>query len=414
MKKSKITFAVLAGIVLIFCILIMVFGDHEEIAPAYTDSEIPATDIATEPIPVESIYNEFPDNPYEFTLAGNVRINQVEKDPNEVVHYGEPVLEGDPEYIEYEHGMNYGSPEGKVYRNDKTISIDIFDEMGGETLTFTFGYITGECNHYLYLNPVCEQAERNTRYAFHFIPVRNGGGSVVTIPQKFNSEKEYNSAIMKCYNFTTERALDQRSIAAYQDPTHPGTIWFTQQPLDGNLWLNCLVYGLGGDFVASLRLTIAKAADGTYSIVNLENNNLLQKFEEEGTEYDKDELAVIYTEASKVIADPSLVSIATANDSAIDIESMIIEYRDKYTGLYYPYIIPAGGGLYTQSNAYLDSPVIAVSVRRYQMGACAVTMYFRIVKEPTENTQGVYEYIGRDFLLYSNMDALINQGHPSY
>lgn len=416
MKKSKLIFAIVAAVIFILCIVVMMFSDPNDSNTALEVSD-PTSESTEqrEPLPMESIYVEYPDNPHEFTIASNVRINQVEKDPNEIIHYNEPVLEGDPEYIAFKQGKNYGSAEGKVYRNDKTISIDIFDEYLGKIVTFTFGYVTGQCNTFLYLNPVCEQATADYQYGFYFNVMPSSGGSVVTIPQEYDTEEALKKAQRAATNFTVLRTLDQRSIAEYVDPQHPGTVWFTQTPMSGSFQINCIVYQMGGDFVASLDLTISKDSDGTYSIVNLQNNNLLQLYSEPDAAFSKDELGYIYTKVVEVMDDPDLIQIASSNTSELSIERTIMEYRDSSTGLYYQYFVPSNSHLYAQTSDYLlDGPVVAVTVRQYQGFATGVTLYFRIVKPATDSAHGTYEYIGRDFLYYNFMETLINQGYPAF
>lgn len=421
MKKSKRIFTILAVIVLGICLLCSLFLKSDEAEPttppttAATETDIPATEDPDAPILPTS---EVPWKAETYTPAENVRINQVEKDPNEVIRAYEPIGPDDPEYLEF-GSDTLATIEGKVFRNDKTISIDIFDEFTGDTMTFTFGYITGECNRFLYLNPRYEQGEEDKYYyGFQFSPMLSNGGSVITLPQEFATEEERKEYRKEASNFTCQRALDENEVANYCDPTHPGTVWFTQTPIEGDVWLDCRVYTLSGDLLATLRLTIAKDADGTYSIVNLENKNLLQTYEEEDAQFSKDELAYIYEHARDVILDTEKIGVAIdSSNMDLSIERCIMEYRDQYTGMYYSYFVPKEKPpvlVYASSYDYDDEPMVAVSVRQYGMMPTAVTLYFRIVKAPTAEEHGIYEYLGRDFLLYSTREALASQGCPPY
>lgn len=419
MKKSKLIFAVLAAAILILCLVLTFAGKrHEEEQTAATVGTTPTESEETEPpLPMSDIIIGELVDPHHHEIPENVRINKVEKDPNEVIRPYEPIPEGDPEYIVFSHGQNYASPEGRVYRNDKTISIDLFDELEGITRTITFGHITGECNAFLYLNPVCEtESEPNEKYGFYFKPIVSNGGFVGTISDEsiYESEEARMAALQANRNFTVRRALDQWDVAGYIDPQHPGTVWFTQTPLDGNLWLDVLVYEMSGDMVASLRLTISKGLDGTYSIVNLENADLIQNCENPKYELNKDEVGYLYTQAMETLQNPEMVKFGTTSQVELCIERVIMTYRDSYNGLYYPHIVPAEGGGVVESHKLLTEPVIAVTVRNYHGATAAVTLYFRVVYPHTDTEHGLYEYIGRDFLTYQTMDALISQGCPLF
>lgn len=420
MKKSKLIFFAVAAVVLVICLVLTLMPTADEpdpTAPPGTELTLPietGPPDETQPIfPTSSL--ERPSG--EIQLADNVRIVQVEKDPNEVIRAFEPIGPDDYEYLP-DGSDTYTTAEGKVFRNDKTISIDIFDEYTGKTMTFTFGCITGELNRFLYLNPVYEQGEEDPyQYGFHFIPMLSGGGSIATLPLEY-TEVDLKAAHREADSFHVGRTLDQCQISDYVDPIHPGTVWFTQTPLSGHLWLDVICYQMGGDMLATLRLTIAKDPDGTYSIVNLENKNLLQLCEEEDASYNKDELAHIYSLAMNVLGDPDQIKMATTTPvSEITIERCIIEERDPITGMYHPYFAPlqtVTGKDYASASDYLDTPLIAVSARRYGGYATAVTMYFRVLKPASAGTHGTYEYIGRDFLFYTSANALKNQGYPSF
>lgn len=429
MKKSKRIFGIIAVVVVLICLLICV------ISPSSPPVETPTQTEGTEPTgdayggttpylsePVSSIPQTEPYGddmgvagvPQTYKLADNVRITQVEKDPNEVIHAFEPISPSDPEYLA-SSDENYNTMEGKVFRNDKTISIDLFDEFNGRDITITFGYITGELNRFLYLNPTYEHSsEYSTQYGFYFNTMLSGGGNVVTLPQTYASEEALSDAKEESKYFHVGRSLDQNEIATYQDPTHPGTVWFTQTPLERDIWIDVLVYQMGGDMLATLRLTISKGLDGTYSIVNLENKNLLQTYSEPDSLFTKEELGYIYEHAKVVIEDPETIGMIQTPGFEMSIERCFIEYRDQSTGLYYTYFVPYDNsvGWYAKGIDYITSPVIAVTVRQTGGFATAAVLYFRIDKMPSNGNHGLYTYIGRDFFLYHSRNTLITQGYP--
>ena len=420
MKKSKQIFGLIAAVIMAVCLLVILLfgGPGNQASQEQPPSTTPAD---TAPVP-ESTEPEESNAPYipehgvsgirnTYTLADNVTITQVPKDPNEVIHAYAPIAKDDPEYLGNDE--NYETAEGKVYRNDKIISIDLFDELTGQEMKISFGYITGTVNRFLYLNPVVETSETTPRYGFYFSPMP-AGGNVLTLPVIYANEEERLTAHRGCYNFQVGRALDQREIAGYQDPKHPGTVWFTPAPIESDLWIDVLVYQLAGDLRATLRLTIAKDPDGTYSIVNLENKNLLQTYEEAESKFTKDELAYIYNIGKTTVENPDIVKFDAVGNAEVTVERMIIEYRNEQTGLYYPFFIPAdrSGGFYASSAKYADGPILAVTVRHICSVTSVTTMYFRIIKMPTEREHGKYEYIGRDFLFAESSQALSSQGYP--
>lgn len=423
MKKSKIVFAIIAVLVAILCLVTLIPGKQSSISsslPPATTSTAP-TDSTAPTTPAEGSSESSPIMPTaseetypSYTLADNVRITQVEKDPNEVIHAFQPIEKNDPEYF-FSGTSTYETMEGKVFRNDKTISIDVYDEFLKETRTFTFGYITGQCNRFLYLNPVCEQAAKHNQFGFRFCTMQSGGGSIATIPGNYTSTDAQKKAFRDAPNFTVERTLDQREIPSYVDPKHPGTVWFTQTPIQGDLWIDVMVYQMGGDFVATLRLTIAKGDDGTYSIVNLQNKNLLQNSIREDVAFSRSELEYIYGLADSIINDPDAIKFANNSlQKEMPIERYLMEYRDRSTSLYFQHFVPAGDGYCASSSDYLYNPTIAVTARQHCGMATCVTMYFHVIKPATDTEHGIYEYIGRDYLFYTDKQALINQGCPEF
>lgn len=413
MRKSKLIFIIIA-IILVAAVAIgyslmddSIGGEQNETTTAATGEGVPEStapqvpddtkepDAETE----ETVPNETKE---PIVLSENVTVYQVEKDPNEVIIRDPKIDETHPEYIDVPGGDPYSSTEGIVYRNDKTISIDIFDELQGYTRTITFGYVTGQCNRFLYLNPSVSGDPGTRPYTYYFsfsTPI--GGGAVLTIPDETLTSKEVKS-------WSMGRALEIREAAHYTAPNTPGTVWLASSPVDGPVYIDVRLY-LQLDYCATVRLTIDKDKDGTYSIVNLENRNLLQ--ENEGTDYSTSELAYVVGLANETIHDTEKMHqyYSTYEKYEMAVEDCIITLQTLDTGLYYNQFIPYKGDSDCRYYSEMDIPVLAVTYRR--LGVGAQTLYFQAIRLPRDGNHGEYYYIGRDFPLFDTIDHLTSQGY---
>lgn len=409
MNKSKLVFAVITVIVIIGCLIcFLAFGGFKKPqAEANPEQATTGTENAIhipENVPQPPL-NLDPTDP-SINISETVTINQVKKDPNEVIERNPITDASHPEVLEIETTSPMMSAEGSVYRNDKEISIDIMDAKYGDKLTFTFGYITGSCNRFLYLNPQFKRNDEplNADIFFKFSQPY-GGGTVTTcgIPAEENAENEL------FLNYTFFRSLEERTVSGYVDPKHPGAIWFTQTPLDNNIYIDVQAhYGQGGLF-ATMRLTIAKAEDGTYSIVDIDNRNLLTNGENDL--YSKSELAYLVKVADTTFRTPGATNFYSTLfvDKHFQVEDCIIEQRDAATGLYYNEFLPYQGSEWTKDYAESQIPIMAVSYN--WAGLPTQTMYFYVINEPTATTHGTYQYIGHDFPLYATLELLRGYGY---
>lgn len=426
MKNSKIIFSILAVTVTLVCLVGFLLTDPQDAADIPSASDIDTetnTDVFTDvnnggdthtqeaseaPLPQET-YS--PEATTTVSLAPGVTVWQAEPDPSEVIDRDPSVTPDHPEYIQMEGGDQYFAVEGKVFRNDKILSIDVFDEYTGETNTISFGRITGACNRFLYLSPSCSAANGAEQYGFHFNTPVNSSGVVVTLNPTYSSEVEAQKAADAAPNVTLRRALDQKAPADYTAPNCPGAVWYTQTPIDGPTWIDVQVIHIdSGDWIATLRLTIDKADDGTYSIVGLENRNLLQC--NDGSHLPDSELSYLCKMADAIIRDPRKVHCADAGRTTpFSEEQFLIEWLDSTTGLYYPYFASAGNaGTFVLGREVLASPVVAVSCRDFMLGS-TFTIYLQVIELPTETENGVYDFIGYNHPLYRTISYLQSLGY---
>lgn len=414
MKKSKILFGVLAGIIVLICVICFILTRNESSTPQdaatapVSESPTPTTNstelIIPENAPQEPIEVDPTDPPIE--VKGNVTIKQVDKDPNEVIERIPTIDINHPEVLDVEKTSPMMSPEGSVYRNDKEISIEIVDQQSGEVCTFSFGHITGECNRFLYLNP---QFKRNgepiTNNVYYHFDAPYGGGSI----QTYGIDVEENREKNLCLNYSFYRALQERQVAGYVDSKHPGTFWFAQQPIENNVYIDVKAYYYQGGLFATLRLTIAKAEDGTYSIVDIDNKDLLTNGENDV--YSLSELAHVVELTDETYHTPGAVHAYNSMqlDWKLNVSDCLIELRDAETGLYFNQFIPESGSVWTNDYAQAQMPIIAATYR--WKGLPAQTMYFWVLKEPTETTHGTYQYIGYDYPLFQEVSELMAYGY---
>lgn len=415
MKKSKTIFYIAAILVVaVICVCFIILPDSdggEEASANITGATIIAEgDNGLDPNEWLTPSTLPEDNmDVETIVENNVTIRKVEKDPNEVIDRTAQVMEDHPEYLDIMGGDPYICAEGKVCRNDKVISIDIYDAIKESTATISFGYITGVCNRFIYLNPeVKESREITLLSSSYYFCIDNvyGGGYVATV----GVEEDPDKIPAPTYHYTFNRALENKTVATYTDPQHPGVFWYTHAPVETPVYIDIRVFHDNGFMVATLRLTIDKdESDGTYSIVDIDNKNLLQN--NSGTIYSTEELEYIVAQTNETYNTPNLVHMYTGDDlkASMEPEECIIEQRDHETGLYYNQFIPCEGT--DKCRTYSDTliPILAVTWRGPVFGS--MTLYFWVIQEPTETSHGSYQYIGRDFPKFQTFAQLELSGY---
>lgn len=399
MNKHKIIFAAIAVLVILCCLLPFLLKRQQD------DSSISTTDAAgttqstapqeqepsaaTETVDLSDV--EIPTLPIEtipqIIVGNDVTIEQVPKDPNEVIDRNQVMDPTDPEYLNVTGGDPYFNLEGKVCRNDKVISISVQDALTDEQIKISFGHITGRCNRFLYLNPVMYTNGEITQGYFHFRYIVTGGGYQITVADRDATGDSYT------YNTTLEDAY----AANYTDPKHPGAVWFPHSILEGPIYLDVIVNNAQGRLIATLRLTIDKAEDGTYALADIDNLNIIQN-PQLYPQFTESELNHILDLANEVWFDPSQTKIHDiSGNTGFTMNQCIIEYMVPDFRLYYDTFVP-GADTVPETKPYADLmiPMVAVTLRKWNS---SYTLYFLVYSEPTPDSHGIYQYVGRDHIL---------------
>ena len=418
MRTSKKVFAIITAVVAAVCALVFLLnrgGDAEsppkqdqpipvrpgEVVDIHQDTPQYTLPLATTPSNSPTI----PDSASEITVGKNVTIYKVPKDPNEVIDRDMRITPEHPEYMDAESGGYFISTEGKVYRNDRIISIDVYDAFTDSTHKISFGYITGKCNRFLYLNPIVEN--ETCQYSFRFQDYQSKGvsGGIIDVVSPFEVDLDAPS-------FVTFVAADQKIEAQYKEPNYPGVFWYTTGPLNGPIYISCQVLTATGDPVALLRLVIAKdPADGTYSFANIINCNIMQENPADSIIPDAD-ITKLYELACETMDDHEALGLYSyqIRESTYHPENFMMEIRDVTTGTYHTYYYPTGYGVAKYAKDDLFSPVVAVTYRHW-VTPYAMTLYFRVLRMATATEPAIYEYIGRDSHFYPTLEIVCSNGY---
>lgn len=418
MNKKSVT--VIAIVVIVLCVLVMAVDCDKEPSPSSGQNQpipvrpgevvnihddIPEFTISWATIPTAPSKPNVPNHVEEVTVGKNVTIYKVPKDPNEVIDYDMRITPEHPEYMEAEYGGYYISTEGKVYRNDRVISIDVYDPDKDVTRKISFGYITGKCNRFLYLNPIVD--DDNCQYSFRFqdYQVRGKSGGIIEIVSPIEADP-------KSPSYVTYVAADQRIDALYKEPNYPGIFWYTTGPLDGPIYISCQVLTATGDPVALLRLVIAKdPSDGTYSFANIINCNIMQENPADSIIPDAD-IDVLYQLACETLKDPEALGLYSYQIMEVPYEPkhFMMEIRDYTTGTYHSLYYPKGQSIAKPAYEDLFAPVVAVTYRGWS-NTYALTMYFQVLRPATLFEPAIYQYMGRDSHFYPTLEIVKSNGY---
>lgn len=349
-----------------------------------------ATEPATEPTSeVESQGNPQPETNPDGSLA-------------EIDYSDREVLPGDPEYIDWSpYGDPFWSREGKSYCNDKIVSIDIPVECTGETLNFEFGYVTNQCNKYLYINPHCKQATDSRKFGYYFDAVHRCVCDSHDWYQAGDERRENGVDLF------LGRTFDKYSPAQYIGPTHPGTIWYSVDGITGQTWVDIRVIDMEAEqMVALIRLIIEKGSDSYYHLVEAQNRNLVQtKGDELMTPW---AVETVIHNAMDILKSGEIGYLGMWENIIPD--RFLVEHRTEETGLYFSELRPMWGQVtYERDMTY---PIIAVTFRTALNGGSGpITIYFRVDEAPTENYPGTFTPVGYDFLCPTSEDLIMDTIH---
>lgn len=432
MDKSKTIFACIAIVIVVFCIFaITADGTPDQITEPTESSAQTITEqetnhngpayIGTMPgdFIEPSTSSDFDDVTFntDFDFTDSIRVNDtvqihlVDMDPDAVIDRDSYVSEHHPEYISYGDAPSLFSLEGKVYKNDRTISIDIEDRFSGDIYTFTFGYPTGQYNRFLYLNPKCEingvpTEELGESIQFNF----NIGGSGGVA--NFAEGLEYYQGQVVNYNMT--RHLAEYQIANYLDPQHPGAVWLTMVPLDTPAEFHCRVFNKHGYLMGTLALVVEKDEDGCYAFTDIRELDLWED-NSEYPNYTHTELEYIASILQEAFDNREIDQLsARFTGETISSDRCAFVMRTAKAGYYYPTFVnidPNGSDLCRDVASQVDQ-TIAVTINFSKYHACG-TVYLWVLKQPDATSHGWYQIIGSDYCNFRNQEDLTS-GRPEW
>lgn len=374
---------------LLLCIILFTScAGREEEEPAYTLDPALLEDPTTAPTEAPVFPEDFaPDlitpeqQPEELAGYESYIVQMAAKMPPEDQIWRDPVLHpDDPEYDPIEKEIPTPmSQEGKVYANDRIIAIDIPHPNGEEILQYQFGYITGQYNRYLYLNPVCVQAKSDRPIGFY--------ASISTVGQAalhWDDASTYADTPQEIFSLThgltsvliPDHTYDYICRCTYHSPTKPGLCWYTPQALfEPYGVVNIRALDLStSTTLALIRLYVAKDEEtGTYYLHHAENRNLLQTGATEQVPQEMIDDAMAKTKAYLSSGEYEITNY-DENESIF-----LVEYLDeRYHDYYFDYLTP----LYSEDNAHMDIsqdmylPAMAVTVCTGRYAGGPETFYF--------------------------------------
>jgi hypothetical protein len=398
-KNKKILIAVIAVIMAVICVIL--------ILPKEDNEDRDHTSSHKKPIGSGSFFPSIQEQAdlSSISLSDDVTVQQIPVDP--VSDRTTIFPESHPEYVEMDAPVSCDA--GCVFANDKTISIKITNPNTGITNEISFGYITGKCNRFLYLNPCGKSNLGKGTFIFKFS--KPSQGSIHTVGAEVKS-------ILGATDLIMYRVLDKEHVkkGGYTDAQHPGIFWVASDTKGSPItYIDVLVMNSNGQYLATLRLTILyDRKAGTFSIVDLDNRDL--NTTPNKTKYTEGERQYILTLAQEAAKDPKLMYLKEEAMKAFKtdqtLQETIMDLRDHTSGLYFDELNNAPDTDSSFSSDYTEKgeQVIAVTLKNYYP-PLHCTLYFQVIKPPSASNHGVYKYIGRDFLLFNSYDNLVADGY---
>lgn len=288
----------------------------------------------------------------------------------------------DPENLDnfYEEGSPFISEEGKVYANDRILSIDIPSFNSSETYSFTFGYITGEYNSFLYLNPTCSLAEEGRPIGYYASVENYEQGEVFSRNERIECNvpaDHVSQGENVCNYWIPNQSYDILASATYTGATTPGLAYFTSKPLEEEYAIvNIRAVDLcRSTTIAIIRLYIAKNPDlNTYYLHHAENANLLQTGPNVFLTQDMIDSALEQTKT--MLEEGTIYHITDYSKDAI----FLMEYLNEDRSYYFDTVCPiyANNLPATMPSYKLTLPAIAVTVCTGRYGQGPETIYLGI------------------------------------
>lgn len=449
MDKSKRYFAIFAAAIILISLLAMAFGnnippimdstpteaptssptvpDHTEVpTTSATEPSAPTTPAGTEPdnlntapsddntTPTDGFASNQPETQFDFTetiqVSDTVTIRKVATDPNEVIDRDSRVDETHPEYIAYGDVKSIFSVEGKVFRNDRVISIEVQDRYVDTTYTISFGYPTGECNRFLYLNPTCELnpvVDGFYEADIHFNFLTSGDGEVANLGAEALA---YQHAENLTYKMT--RHLDEGGISAnYLNAQYPGSVWYTYFPLEEEHGeIHCRVFSSNGYHIATLALIVEKDEQGCYMLTDIRNLDLWVD-NSEYPMFTHKELEAVCDLLEQNFAEKNISHLQFRyGDIEITPDNCTFVLRTSETSYYYSNFvnINPNGSDNCREVARGMPYTLAVTMNAHTYTCCG-TVYLYITSMPSEDgSEGWYQIVGCDYKDFENADDVKN------
>ena len=397
MQKSTraflITAVLIAALALIFFLLLHSWGEEvpsPELSISVPETSIPepeALDTAPPTTTAESMESEIPtfvseDVPLATDEAGSIL---------------------DEEYLDWSpYSDPYTTPAGKIYVNDKVLSIDIPVDADGITHTYQFGVdMEGQGpNKYLYINPYCADATLEKKYGYYMKASKGG----LAMSHQFSCE-EAAAHVAADSNVIIESTYDLQYPASFHSKTDPGAIWFSPTGVDDpdNIWVDIRVIELASfRMIATMRLTITQNPDGTYALSSVENKNLKQN-----NALDIPEMALGAVQHTAMDTLRSGDVMYLASDEYGD-ERFIIERLEESDGSYFPSGRPLQSHnqvIYSKDMLY---PCYAVTFNANYGGFGLITIYVGEVVPFTKDSPGEYISESYDFTTPFTQDNIQN------
>lgn len=405
MKKSKIIFAVAVGVAIVLCAVLLLSKDSPSNVPSSeettsfttTGPDTPnVSDATTDNIGTESVPTE------EDTIASDGPASS-EATADTVPTETKPIILA-PDFITTtlptDHIADTLPSSSGFYKNDRTVSIDIYDAATRKTYTISFGLVNDAESAFLCLNPAITPTDKTFTFCLNF---SCGAGEVVSISGNADGEEIY----------SFYRTLDDAVPATYQNSAAPGTIWYTTDRNLQQTWIDVRVYRSCCDMFATLRLTIKRDTSGAYYLAGIENLNMLDEgVESELTSAELDYLLSLY---ETDVRNTENIYCAVPESSLIQRKYMCCQWRDSGLGTYYDYFTTKGKQVvYCDRSDYSDKPVIAITLRFHLASRMIMTVYYQVEQMPTQDSHGVYTFIGFDPWSFSTKEELGRLMYPGY